>query len=59
MIKIKQFRKKQGLTQQELANKLGITSVYLCNLETGKRTPSFAMLNRIAKALNIHTKQLL
>lgn len=58
MIKIKEIRLQKGLTQEQLANELEITKEYLCNLETGKRTPSFAMLNKIAKTLNIPTKQL-
>ena len=30
------YRAKNNLTQEELAKKLGITQVWLCNLESGR-----------------------
>ncbi len=34
------YRAKEKLTQAELADKVGITREYLCNIETGTVTPS-------------------
>lgn len=37
---IKEFRKRLGLYQKDLASLLGVTVQYVCNLEKGVRTPS-------------------
>ena len=52
---IKFYRKKAGLTQQDLADKAQISISYLSKLEaTGcKKSISIAMLNNIANALDI------
>jgi transcriptional regulator with XRE-family HTH domain len=34
------YRAKNDLTQEELAKKLGITQVWLCNLESGRHKAS-------------------
>ena len=34
------YRAKEKITQAELADKVGITREYLCNIETGTVTPS-------------------
>lgn len=50
---IKKFRKEQGYTLIELANKVGISSGYLCHLENGSRkNPSINIMEKIAVALN-------
>lgn len=50
---IKKFRKEQGYTLIELANKVGISSGYLCHLENGSRkNPSINTMEKIAVALN-------
>lgn len=50
-IKIK--RKKLGITQNELANKLNVSRQYISLLEINKgEIPSLIFANKIAKALN-------
>lgn len=51
---LKSFREKQGLNQQEMADKLGISKSYYVSIELGKSDPSF----RVAEALyeNFHDK---
>ena len=50
--RIKELRKNQGLTLEELSNKTGASIGYLCHLEKGTRTnPSTQIMERIAKAL--------
>jgi len=51
---LKSFREKQGLTQQEMADKLGISKSYYVDIELGNSNPSF----RVAEALynNFHDK---
>ncbi len=44
--RIKRERKSKKLTQEKMAEKLGVTSKYLSKVENGRRTPSLAfMLN--------------
>ena len=58
--KIKEYRLKQGLTLEELANSCNLSIGYISHLETGTRTnPSLNVLNRIAQALNINISELL
>ncbi|HLX63426.1 MAG TPA: helix-turn-helix transcriptional regulator [Planctomycetota bacterium] len=51
--KIYELRQRAGLTQRELAKKIGTTASVICRLEDGDYDGhSMMMLNRIAKALN-------
>lgn len=49
--KIKEYRKQLGLTQVQLAKRLGITQGTLALYETGKRHPKIETVKRIADAL--------
>lgn len=51
--KIKRERNKIGLTQYELAEKVGISRTYLSDIENDRSNPSFLMVTRIANALEI------
>lgn len=51
-LRIKDLRKKIGMTQTELANALGVSSVALHSWEVGKKTPSLARSAQIADILN-------
>ena len=50
---IKIVRKHRGLTQQQLADKAGISRPYLTEIETGKKEGSIHSLKLIARALNV------
>ena len=56
---IKFARKRAGLTQKELGEKLGISFQTLAQWETGKRKPKYETLERIALALGMEVPQLL
>ena len=45
--RLKQLRKEKGMTQIELATALGISSGTVAMWETGKRKPSFEMMERL------------
>lgn len=47
------WREHRGLTQQQLAKRVGISASYLSQIETGKRAGSTEVLVTIAKALNV------
>jgi DNA-binding XRE family transcriptional regulator len=50
---IKVWREYRGLTQQDLAQAAGISASYLSQIETGKREGTTAVLQAIARALNL------
>jgi transcriptional regulator with XRE-family HTH domain len=47
------IRKANKLNQAELAEKVGIETKYLSNIETGRRSPSFEKTVALAKALEV------
>jgi len=51
-----QKRLERGLTQRQLAEKIGTKQSAISRLEGGQFNPTFSLLNRIAKALgaNVH-----
>lgn len=53
------LRKKHGLTQQELADKLNITPKAISKWECGIGLPDVTMLKEISKVFNITTDELL
>ena len=50
---LKLYRKKTGLSQQELAEKCDIATNYLSEIERGQKFPSIEMIERISKELNV------
>ena len=50
---IKAWREYRGLTQQQLADKAGISKPYLSQIETGKRAGKTEILSVIAKVLDL------
>ena len=50
---IREFREARGLTQLELANKLGITPVSVYNWERGQHMPTAVQLRALARALGV------
>ena len=50
---IRPLRKWRKLTQEELAEKAGITQAYLSELETGRKVGNVATLRSIASALGV------
>lgn len=56
---IKILRKRKGLTQHQLADKLGVTDKAISKWERGLGTPDISMLNKLALILDIDTDNLL
>lgn len=52
--KLKQLRKEKGLTQRELAEKLGLGKSAIGMYESGKRTPEFETLEMICDFFNVN-----
>ena len=51
--RIKEYRKKRGLTLRNLAEKAGCTQSYISQIEKGLTVPSLSMLGRLSAALDI------
>lgn len=58
-MKLKQLRKRRGLTQEKLAEKAGISRVYLARLETARQDPTLSTLEKLARALKVKITELL
>ena len=52
-LRMKELRKKMGLSQEKLALKAEIDRTYLAGVEQGKRNPSLRSLEKILLALDI------
>lgn len=60
-LKIAYYRKKKGYTQEQLANKIGLSTVYLGQIERGNKGRSFSLetLLLIADGLEVDYKKLM
>ena len=47
------LRKERGWTQEELAERSGLTQQYLSDLERGKRNPTIVTIHELAIALGV------
>ena len=56
---LQRVRSSQGLTQEELAVKAGLSRVSLAKLELGQHDPLLSTLGRLAKALRVSVTDLL
>ena len=56
---IRHFRKAQGLSQEELAEKIGISTTHMSHIETGNTKLSLSVFVDISNALNVQTDDLL
>ena len=58
MVSIKDFRIKQGLTQQQLADEAGVTLRTIQRIENGEVKPSLHSLNSLGRVLNADFSEL-
>ena len=56
---VKQLREKRGLTQGELAEKIGVSSKTVSKWETGKGLPDISLLQPLAQTLGISLIELM
>ena len=54
----KKYRKKQGYTQETLAEILGISTRHLQRIEKDENEPSLELLRKLIKVLNIEDKDI-
>ena len=56
--RIQKYRTQQNLTQEQVAERAGISQKHLSRIEQGYHNPRFDMIIQIAEALNIPTDAL-
>jgi transcriptional regulator with XRE-family HTH domain len=56
---IRKVRLAHGLTQEQLAEKIGTSTPWIGYIETGREVPNLAMLQKIARALGVKVKELI
>ena len=57
--RIRRYRKACGLSQEALAEKVGISATHMSHIETGNTKLSLPVLVNIAEALSVQTDALL
>lgn len=57
--RIRKFRKAHAFSQEELAEKVGISTTHMSHIETGNTKLSLAVLVKIALALEVNTDDIL
>jgi transcriptional regulator with XRE-family HTH domain len=56
---VHRFRKREGLTQPALAERVGISAPILREVERGLRDPGWILVRAIARALDVSLEELL
>ncbi len=56
---VKDLRRRNGLSQRELAARMGVPRTYISKIENEKATPTLGSLDRLATALQVHISVLL
>lgn len=57
--KLRTLRTRHGLTQRDLAQRIGFTQSYIYLLEHGKRSPSAEFVYKVAQLFNVTMEQLM
>jgi len=57
--KLKSLREQRGMTQEQLAERSGLSRTYLARLETGRQDPTLSTLEKLAKALKVKVAKLI
>ncbi|MBI4823309.1 MAG: helix-turn-helix transcriptional regulator [Nitrospirae bacterium] len=56
-LRIRELRRSNGISQERLAEKAGISSKYLSSIERGKENPTLDTFIRLSGALNIEISE--
>lgn len=58
ILRVKEFRKKNGMTMLQLADSIDVSEAYISEIENGKKIPSLEVTCRIAKSLRCELSDL-
>ena len=56
---VRRFRHKAGLTQEQMAERMGVSVGFYGMMEVGRRWPNIDMLFKIARALGVRPGELI
>ncbi len=56
--RIQKTRQGKNLTQEGLAEKIGVSTTWIGYIETGYRRPNLKMIYKIARALGVNVKDI-
>ncbi len=57
-IVLRMHRQENGLTQEQLSERVDVVRSFICSLENGKKQPSLNMIFRLAAALGVRPGEL-
>ncbi|WP_110206557.1 helix-turn-helix domain-containing protein [Nocardioides daejeonensis] len=57
--RIREIRTAKGISQEKLAQEIGLHRTYVGSLERGERNPSLQVISRLARLLDVTLDQLL
>ena len=55
---MKYYRNRLGMTQKDLAQRVGVSEFAISTYENNRRTPSFKVLDKLAFALDVPIQEL-
>lgn len=58
-LNVRRIRKERGLSQEVLADEVGLAVTYVGQIERGSRNPTLDVVERLAKALGVKPLDLL
>jgi transcriptional regulator with XRE-family HTH domain len=58
-VRIQKIRESKGVSRAELARKSGVALSHLNSIESGEKSPTIRILEKIATALNVSVAELL
>lgn len=56
--KVQRYRKMTGLSQEDVAYKVGISRAYMGYIEQGRNVPSLEVLQKVAKVIKVKLSDL-
>ncbi len=56
--RVHELRKKNNMTQEDLAKKLGVTRQTIISIENGKYVASLQLALRLAEIFNLHVEEI-
>ena len=57
--RLRQLRRKRGVTQEELAHRVGMDVSYLSELENGRKEPCLRKMKEISQGLEVRLTELI
>ena len=55
--RLRKIRREKDITQEQLAEAIGVTGEFISNLERGKSAPSFETVEKLSEALGVDVEE--